>query len=281
MLDAPVPSCSAFHRDAPLQGTAPRQTTWLVVECPKPWAPKVEQSSGFPADVREQHDWLKSRASYGMFARVPAGEPKVLVYRFESERALEASCPASAAADWMESALQGPPQGVPAEPCFYVCTHGSRDSCCGKLGVPLLQAARALNKRAVHECSHLGGHRFAPTVLLLPEWRVYGRVPPERAGDLLDGRLSAEFLRGSCYLEPLLQVAQPAIEGVMGASVERLELLESAGSRHTLRAETRYGQVRTFTAVIGAERKQSPLSCGDAKTGEHMEYRLESLDSLG
>lgn len=279
MPDPPAPSCSALHRDAPLVGTAPRQTTWLVVECPKPWASKVEQSSGFPADIRDQHDWLKSRASYGMFCRVPVGEPRVIVYRFESERALEASCPMSAAAEWMESALNGPPQGVPAEPCLYVCTHGSRDSCCGRLGVPLLQAARAAGLRAVHECSHLGGHRFAPTVLLLPEWRLYGRVPPERAEDLLQARLPAEFLRGSCYLEPLLQVAQPAIEDALGEVVTKLELLESAGTRHTIRAETQFGKARTFAAVIEEERKSAPLSCGDARSGDYTEYRLEGLTS--
>ncbi len=272
-----APSCSALHRDAPLAGTAPRQTTWLVVECPKPWASKVELSSGFPPEVREQHDWLKGKASYGMFARVPTGrEPRVLVYRFESERALEASCPVSAAPDWMESALKGPPLGIPAEPCLYVCTHGSRDSCCGKLGVPLAQAARAAGLRVVHECSHLGGHRFAPTVLLLPEWRMYGRVPGSAVVELLEGRLPTGFLRGSCYLEPVLQVAQPAIEAAFGQTVQRLELVEP----DVVRAESRFGEVRTFRAAVTAEKKHAPLSCGDAEGGDYTEYRLESLAAL-
>ena len=48
-----------------------------------------------------------------------------------------------------------------------VCGHGSRDRCCGSAGTALALSALAAGT-AVRRTSHTGGHRFAPTGLLLP-----------------------------------------------------------------------------------------------------------------
>ena len=55
-----------------------------------------------------------------------------------------------------------------------VCTNGKRDICCAQLGRPLLERLEA-EGREVWESSHIGGHRFAPVHLSLPDGRIWGR----------------------------------------------------------------------------------------------------------
>ena len=63
-----------------------------------------------------------------------------------------------------------------------VCTHGMRDKCCAKLGQPVFRGARQMAEKgtlpnvSVWKASHIGGHRFAPTAITLPDGRYYGRL---------------------------------------------------------------------------------------------------------
>jgi hypothetical protein len=50
-----------------------------------------------------------------------------------------------------------------------ICTHGRRDRCCGQLGTRLFMSADHHSDRRVRRTSHTGGHRFAPTAVVLPE----------------------------------------------------------------------------------------------------------------
>ncbi|MDH3707206.1 MAG: hypothetical protein OES57_14145 [Acidimicrobiia bacterium] len=55
-----------------------------------------------------------------------------------------------------------------------VCAHGSRDQCCGTDGTRLAaQLGQARPGLAVERTSHLGGHRFSPTALTLPDGRMW------------------------------------------------------------------------------------------------------------
>ncbi len=62
---------------------------------------------------------------------------------------------------------------------IFVCTHASRDYCCGTFGIQLYSTIKKfLNeynhaKIRVWRTSHLGGHRFAPTLLDMPEGRYW------------------------------------------------------------------------------------------------------------
>jgi len=55
-----------------------------------------------------------------------------------------------------------------------VCTNGKRDICCAQLGRPLLEQLEAAG-REVWETTHIGGHRFGPVHLTLPDGRIWGR----------------------------------------------------------------------------------------------------------
>lgn len=69
----------------------------------------------------------------------------------------------------------------------FVCTHGARDACCGKFGAVLhLELEHMANdvrtgsgaddgdRLRVWRVNHIGGHRFAPTVIDLPSGRYWG-----------------------------------------------------------------------------------------------------------
>jgi hypothetical protein len=68
-----------------------------------------------------------------------------------------------------------------------VCTHGTRDVCCGSMGTALAGSLAAdvhfTSDVRLWRTSHTGGHRFAPTAILLPEGTVWGYLDaPALAG---------------------------------------------------------------------------------------------------
>ena len=72
---------------------------------------------------------------------------------------------------------------------LLVCTHGSRDTCCGTFGYPLYAKLRRVadstaGELRVWQATHFQFHRFAPVVLDLPEARIWGAVDPDRAETL-------------------------------------------------------------------------------------------------
>jgi Sucrase/ferredoxin-like len=78
-------------------------------------------------------------------------------------------------ADLAEGAM--PSFGSPAKaPLYLVCTHGRRDACCARLGAPLARALAAAHPAQVWETTHVGGHRYAANLVILPHGLYYGPV---------------------------------------------------------------------------------------------------------
>jgi hypothetical protein len=120
-----------------------------------------------------------------------------------------------AIADDPESIRDWPSEGPswarpdPEAPVLAVCTNSSRDLCCGLDGRALVTALSP--DPGVWECSHLGGHRFAPTALHVPSGLVYGRLTEPVARSLISRGPDAEsaaWLRGRSALEAPVQVAE-------------------------------------------------------------------------
>jgi hypothetical protein len=96
---------------------------------------------------------------------------------------------------------------------WLVCTHSRRDRCCAKFGLPLQAALQHAAKGLVWHSSHVGGHRFAPNVVLLPHGIMLGRVAPDDVSglvaDVQAGRLpEPRFWRGRTCLSPPVQTAE-------------------------------------------------------------------------
>jgi len=74
---------------------------------------------------------------------------------------------------------------------ILVCTHGSYDSCCGKLGYPIYDELKMFSANnpeinlRIFRASHLGGHRFAPNIVDLPEGRNWVRLQPHQISDFI------------------------------------------------------------------------------------------------
>ncbi len=88
---------------------------------------------------------------------------------------------------------------------ILICTHGSHDRCCARYGKPFFhRAAKTVEALAqpvrVWQVSHIGCHRFAPTLIDLPSGRYYGRLTLESFAALLTRtgpiQVMAEIYRG-------------------------------------------------------------------------------------
>jgi hypothetical protein len=114
------------------------------------------------------------------------------------------------AAEWDVRAA--PEEAQPSDPVALVCTHSRHDVCCAVRGRPVAAALDAVWPGRVWECSHLGGDRFAASVVLLPRGLCFGRLDPSSALAVLDahdrGRLLHEHVRGRCALSRAEQAAQ-------------------------------------------------------------------------
>jgi hypothetical protein len=86
--------------------------------------------------------------------------------------------------------LRQPSPGPSSDPLVLTCTHGKRDACCAKWGRPVATAVRSCHPEGAWQTSHLGGHRFAPTVLVLPHGAHYGWIRPADVGSLIEAHRS-------------------------------------------------------------------------------------------
>ena len=97
------------------------------------------------------------------------------------------------------------------DPLYLVCTHGKHDPCCAQRGRPVLAELAVARPGRAWQASHLGGCRFAPTVLVLPLGLMYGRVPPAAAPQLIAaaeaGEVFTPLLRGRIGVPPAAQAA--------------------------------------------------------------------------
>jgi len=121
------------------------------------------------------------------------------------------------------------------DPLLLVCANGRRDRCCGHSGGRLADALwRGPHAERVLTCTHLGGHRFAPTALLLPIGALHGRLDEDAAADLLTaatrGHTHAGTLRGLSTLDPAAQVAEVHARAVTGYGGLAPLQVELAGS---------------------------------------------------
>lgn len=104
--------------------------------------------------------------------------------------------------------------GTPAdEPLVAICAHGKHDQCCAVRGRRATSLIAEQYPEATWECSHLGGDRFAATMIVLPHGLFYGRVdqaqdPADIVARYTEGRVEPRHLRGRSSYPAAVQVAQ-------------------------------------------------------------------------
>jgi len=167
---------------------------------------------------------------------------------------------------------------------YLVCTNGARDPCCAIRGPAVAQALERLRPDQVYECSHLGGHRFAANLLVLPDGLCFGRLDVRAATALVHeleaGRLPLEHLRGRTAYTPDQQAAEILVRYELGLTrLEDLRLVAARGSDAQTVFELADGRrvaARLHTSSLLARR----VSCRDDKVEEPKEYTLADLVAL-
>lgn len=106
------------------------------------------------------------------------------------------------------------------DPMLMICSNSKRDICCAVRGRPVALESSSQRPGQVWECSHTGGHRFAPTGILLPHGQTLARLSPVTAvavvdaaarGELPVGLLGAAYDRGRSHLSPPEQAAESVV----------------------------------------------------------------------
>lgn len=245
--------CSEGAVTEPLIGTAPHRRYWWAIEHPGPWP-------AHPIDEAV----LGDTASWAI-AENRRDDTTVLLVR-------RPDAPASGNVWWADtergelhrgrlSAASIPELQRVEDPLWLVCTHGRRDQCCAILGRPMLDVVPG-----AWESTHIGGHRFAPTILLLPAGLVLGRVAPEdwpgvgglgapavlhmrgltsldSAAQVVDGRARVEWARGATDAVDVSLLEE-------GARMRRYRVTDSA---HSAEATVTRRDDPAVVASCGAE----------------------------
>lgn len=281
------------HLDEPLAGTAATARTWLLLEQPGPWGAKALTSSHLdPAVGRALEAAAEGTGVRIALIRRPgrhadsgnARERQVYVAHTvpgnvwlhsatttEPERLLDLDFTALGAGNphTFDIALRGRPHT--GDPLALVCTNGRRDRCCALLGRPLAADLVSSGVEGVWEVTHLGGHRFSPTLLVLPTGYAYGRAQAHHVKEVLlaaaEGRVVTKGCRGSSAWDRPGQAAELAVRRATGEdAAEALTVLAVAGAAPRWEATVAHedGRLWHVTVAQGASLPPRPESCGSA-----------------
>jgi len=208
----------ARERRDPLAGTGPRGIRWFLIEVAASW--------GHNALLDLPFDRALGRA---LVHRIEAAGMRALAIRRTGRRdapstqrwAIVDSRPGHERVVWGEVAdaaalldvpLDGSTGAPSSRPVYCVCTHGRHDQCCAVRGRRVVTALAAARPEETWECSHLGGDRFAGTMVVFPHGLYYGYADdgdPVRIAEAFDdARVVPDRLRGRSSLSHPVQAAQ-------------------------------------------------------------------------
>lgn len=276
--------CSVLssERGEPMLGTAFTEAGVLLVEQPGPWGHAGLAASRFDPDVAAALQLRADDAGLRLLAiRRPGRTPEGSVRRWavSVDGALSWSR-FDEDADLLSVALDGSAGERDASPTYLVCAHGKRDACCALRGRPVVAALEGLAPGRVWECSHTGGHRFAPIVLALPVGALYGRVPepvlPHLVTATQRGGVLPELLRGVIG-------APPAEQAAVGLALQQLGLDRPGDVQVRAVRDLAPGRVAVRVTVPGgdyeltlsAERVLTPSpSCAKPEPKPELQLRL-------
>lgn len=284
-LDTGRCSAASALRDEPLPGTAPTARRWLLIEHPGPWARQALDTAPFAGPLAArietalEHNLAKALL-IRRIGRQPAEHEARLwrVVDIESGQSIAGSWRTVPDLDAAVTALStvGGPFGEPCPDLVLVCTHGVRDACCAIKGRPVAGMLSKALEAEVWECSHLNGHRFASTALVLPSGACYGRLDQGNAVRVLTGAFGGAVdpsrLRGLTHLAPAAQAAHVWGLGELRARRPDAPRSVDAVEIGTLSEEITDGPstievlgVTADSAWVEVSREElppSPLSCG-------------------
>jgi hypothetical protein len=274
--------CSDYARDRSLSptGTSGSYAGYLLVEIPLPW----------PRDAGDTPEGIAlgpliGPLRYRLQAVAPA-EPKadprerrVILHAkapgeagFGGYRRFESRIGDSltlAVSTLIAAAAAGTSELESAAVDVLVCTHGTRDSCCGRRGAGLaaeLAAAGLGARENVWRTSHMGGHRFAPTFMVLPQGTVWGFADVDlvtrvvrQTGDFAD---AAARYRGCPGLDgPQIQALEAEVLGRVGWRLLRTHRTGSLDGATAQLSWQEDGHTVTWAGLVSPGRTLAAPAC--------------------
>ncbi|MCX5371474.1 sucrase ferredoxin [Streptomyces sp. NBC_00015] len=291
-------TCATVSRDLdePISGTAATATTWLLLEQPGPWGAKALVSShldpalGRALDAAARDTGVRvalirrpgRHADFGapplrqVYAAhtVPGSVWLHSATTHDPRQLLDLDFAALGRGDHrtFDTALRGGPHT--GDPLALVCTNGKRDRCCALLGRPLAAELAASGVRGAWEVTHLGGHRFSPTLLVLPYGYAYGRAEAHAVKEVLhgvqEGRIVVDGCRGCSAWERPGQAAELAVRSATGEdAAEALSVVQTTGGAPRWEVTVAHRDGRHWQVVVdqGASLPARPESCGASVLG--------------
>jgi hypothetical protein len=257
--------------------------SFLLVELPLPWPKDIGADPRLarlqPAIQQAERRWrvqaVVSAQSTGDTARIVAYDlPDGAFRRYEHRELLVAPDQLEQAAIEMIGAdrrEQDNPYLVAPAAEFLLCTHGTRDTCCGSLGAALWRDASrdellGPDGGRLWRTSHTGGHRFAATGVHLPTGTSWAWLDADLLTRIVHRDIAVEKIignyRGSSAASSLPeQVVERAVfERVGWAWLEHHRTFQTvATDEHATTVEVSYtdpdghaGAYRGVTAVAGS-----------------------------
>lgn len=283
----------SLERGDPLPGTAGFGERWLLVEVESAWGAHAFFASALDTSVSRA---LVTRAEAAGIRPLAIRRTRLRAEERRSQSswrwALVDCRPGRAGIRWgrvdrVEELLEIPLDGSAGEPSdrpiYAVCTHARHDQCCAVRGRPVVEALAAAHPDETWECSHLGGDRFAATMIVFPHGLLYGRVPAAEAEAVVaayaDGRVAREYLRGRTALSTVAQAAEEfAREHTGDDAIEAFRVVSEHAHPHGWTVELDHGGERLVVEV--GETLSEPLlsTCGATIPRRVREFELRSLE---
>ncbi len=266
-------------------GSAPTDTAWLFVEYAGSWGRQAVAESRLPESVRDHLAAAEVRVQLiRRHGGVTGPGVRVFAARLGAENAVWTTV-LDDVEELLDLDLAGLAAGTPPgltpydDALWLVCTNGRRDVCCAALGRPIAGALAAQWPEETWETTHLGGHRFAGTLLALPSGVALGRLDAESATsacrELGRGRLPDDLtvVRGRAGWAPIAQVAEMTVRGGLGVrELADVTLAAVEDDRVTLVAPDGEHRVQVASSP-GVPRRQS---CGDLATKPGQVYDVRA-----
>ncbi|MEX0591836.1 MAG: sucrase ferredoxin [Nitriliruptoraceae bacterium] len=284
----------------PIAGTATQAAGWILIEQPGSWGPDALTGSGLDPEISAAlalaaaQQQTPSQQIRIQLIRRPrpfmntSGQPKVAYIVHSGPAAWARRITFERDEELLALPIGDALQAHPSEvgdavdrPLFLVCTHGSRDRCCAELGRPVALALCDYVADAAHgvptgsqgaaeiwETSHVGGHRFAGNVVVLPEGLVYGRLDAEAARTVIEahraGQVATEWLRGRSGYPPAVQAAEIFARQRTGSVGRAFRLLSHEVDNDDVVVRLEIDGVVSVERVTHASLADAvPASCGD------------------